>query len=110
MSGKKKSASESAILVNKLTVKDAVHLVKTEGGSLSRGQIAFRAATILIIAAFTARAIVIGQATAWHLFLPMVGEYLVLLVSLPVISLIHPRQKPPPGTPGEAFPGSSRSR
>lgn len=88
MSGKKKSASESAILVNKLTVKDAVHLVKTEGGSLSRGQIAFRAATILIIAAFTARAIVIGQATAWHLFLPMVGEYLVLLVSLPVISLI----------------------
>ncbi len=79
--------SDGAILVNKLTVKDAVHLVKTEGGSLSTGQIAFRVATILIIAAFTARAIRVGQATAWHLFLPMVGEYLVLLLSLPVISL-----------------------
>lgn len=85
---KEPNPQDTAILVNKLTVRDAVHLVKTEGGSLSRGQIAFRAAAILVIAAFTARAIVIGKATAWHLFLPMVGEYLVLLVSLPVISLI----------------------
>lgn len=78
----------SSILVNKLTVKDAVHLVKVEGGSLSNGQIVFRVATILVVAAFTARAIVVGQATAWHLFLPMVGEYLVLLAAMPVINLI----------------------
>lgn len=80
--------ADSSILVNKLTVKDAVHLVKMEGGSLSKGQIIFRVATVLVVAAFTARAIVVGQATAWHLFLPMVGEYLVLLASMPVISLI----------------------
>lgn len=88
MSRKNQGDVETSILVNKLTVKDAVHLVKTEGGSLSTGQIIFRVATVMIVAAFTARAIVVGQANAWHLFLPMVGEYLVLLASLPVISLI----------------------
>lgn len=88
MSGKKKGNPEGAILVNKLTVKDAAHLVKIEGGSLSTGRIAFRVATILLIAAFTARAIVVGEATAWHLFLPMIGEYLALLVAMPVVSLI----------------------
>lgn len=88
MSGKKKGDADTAILVNKLTVGDAVHLVRTEGGTLSRIQIAFRVATVLIVAAFTARAIVVGQATAWHLFLPMAGEYLVLLATLPVISFI----------------------
>jgi hypothetical protein len=93
MSGKKKGKAESAILVNKLTVKDAAHLVKIEGGSLSTGRIAFRVATILIIAAFTARAIVVGEATAWHLFLPMIGEYLALLVAMPVVSLIVHDQK-----------------
>ena len=87
MSRKINARADGAILVNKLTVKDATHLVKTEGGSLSTGQIAFRAITILAIAAFTARAIVIGQATAWHLFLPMVGEYLALLLALPVLTV-----------------------
>lgn len=42
----------------------------------------------MIVAAFTARAIILGQATAWHLFLPMAGEYLVLLLSLPFINLM----------------------
>lgn len=88
MPPRKSPDSSDAILVNKLTVRDATHLVKVEGGSLSPRQIVFRAATIIVIAAFTARAIVVGQATAWHLFLPMVGEYLVLLLSLPVIRLI----------------------
>lgn len=85
---KEPKPQDTAILVNKLTVRDAVHLVRTEGGTLSRIQIAFRVATVVIVAAFTARAIVVGQATAWHLFLPMVGEYLVLLAALPVISFI----------------------
>ena len=39
---------DQSILVNKLTVKDAVHLVKMEGGSLSKGQIVFRVATVLV--------------------------------------------------------------
>jgi len=34
----------------------------------------------------TGRAIVLGQATAWHLFLPMLGEYLVILLTLPFIA------------------------
>ncbi len=83
----KSAAKEDSILVNKLTVRDAAHLVKTEGGSLSTGQIAFRLATVVLVAAFTARAIVLGSATAWHLFLPLVAEYLVLLLSMPVLAL-----------------------
>lgn len=83
----KSAAKEDSILVNKLSVRDAAHLVKTEGGSLSTGQIAFRLATVVLVAAFTARAIVLGSATAWHLFLPLVAEYLVLLLSMPVLAL-----------------------
>jgi len=52
------------------------------------GRIVFRIVTVLVVAIFTARAIVLGQATAWHLFLPMVAEYLVLLLAVPVMSLI----------------------
>lgn len=88
----RKSASTSpgndGILVNKLTVRDGVHLLRNEGGEITAGRALFRAVTVLIVAAFMARAIVLGQATAWHLFLPMVGEYLVLMLSLPVINLI----------------------
>lgn len=78
---------DDSILVNKLTVKDATHLVKVEGGTLSPLQIIFRAGAIILVAAFTARAILVGQASAWHLFLPILGEYLVLLLSLPILKL-----------------------
>lgn len=87
MGRKRKNPPKEELLVNKLTVRDATHLVKVEGGSLSHGQIAFRAAAIIGVAAFTARAIVVGEATAWHLFLPMAGEYFVLLVSQPLLAL-----------------------
>lgn len=75
------------MLVNKLTVRDAEHLVKFEGGSLTPPQLAFRVGATLLVAAFAARAILVGQATAWHLFLPMVGEYLVILIALPLLAL-----------------------
>jgi len=42
---------------------------------------------VLLVAVFTARAIVLGDATVWHLFLPMVAEYLVLLLALPLLRL-----------------------
>lgn len=74
-----------AILVNKLTVGDAVHLIRTEGGPFSRARLLFRGLTVLVVSAFVARAIVVGEATVWHLFLPMVAEYLVLLLALPVL-------------------------
>jgi hypothetical protein len=76
------------LLVNKLSVRDATHLVRTEGGSLTTAQIVFRVITVAAVAIFTARASVVGDATAWHLFLPTLGEHLVLLLSLPVVNVI----------------------
>ena len=88
MANRKSGLSHQGTLVNKLSVKDAIHIVRTEGGPLSPGRLAFRVISAFAVAAFTARAILLGQATAWHLFLPMIGEYLVLLISLPIINLI----------------------
>jgi hypothetical protein len=88
MARTQKGKSGDELLVNKLSVKDAIHLVRVEGGSLTTAQIILRVITVVAVAAFTARAIIVGDATAWHLFLPMVGEYLVLLLSLPVINVI----------------------
>ncbi len=93
MFGKSKSpvsgdSGDKTILVNKLTVGDAVHILRSEGGGITAKRLVFRLSLIGIVAAFTARAILLGQATAWHLFLPMAGEYLVLLLSLPVINQI----------------------
>jgi hypothetical protein len=79
--------SPDAILVNQLTVGSAVHLVKTEGGSLSVAGIAMRACGVFLVAAFTARAIVVGDATVWHLFLPIAAEWLVLVLALPILRL-----------------------
>jgi hypothetical protein len=80
--------NQRGMLVNRLTVKDAIHLVRSEGGNLSTLGFGFRILLVVAVAAFTARAIVYGQATVWHLFLPLLGEYLVLLVSLPIINRI----------------------
>lgn len=76
------------LLVNKLGVREATHFVRKEGGSLTTTQIVFRVITVTAVAIFTARAIVVGDATAWHLSLPTLGEYLVLLLSLPVVNVI----------------------
>ncbi len=80
--------TQSGMLVNRLTVKDAIHLIRSEGGKLSPLGFVFRLLLVVAVAIFTARAIVYGKATIWHLFLPLLGEYLVLLVSLPVINRI----------------------
>lgn len=73
------------ILVNQLTVGSALHLVKCEGGALSVAGLVFHASTAVGVYAFMARAIVVGDATVWHLFLPMVAEYLVLLLAHPLL-------------------------
>ena len=77
----------SAMLVNKLSVKDARHILHTEGGELDASQIAIQVVQTLLVAGACAYAIWVGQATVWHLALPMVGEYLVLLLVLPIIYL-----------------------
>ncbi len=85
---KRKLPNDSKYLVNQLSVEDARHLIRTEGGPLTVGRAINRLGTTLVVSAFTARAIVVGNATAWHLFLPMLGEYLGLILALPVINLM----------------------
>jgi hypothetical protein len=82
-----KSDDGSAMLVNKLSVKDARHILRTEGGELDASQIAIQVIQTIIVAGACAYAIWVGQATVWHLALPMVGEYVVLLAVLPILYL-----------------------
>lgn len=79
-------------LVNDLTVGDARHLLATEGGPLDVSQIALRAVSTVVVSAACAYAIWAGHATVWHLALPMVGEYVVLLAAMPILYLAvrHP--------------------
>lgn len=80
------------MLVNNLTVADARHIVNCEGGELSAGDIATELITSAVVAGALARAIWVGDATSWHLFLPMVAQYAALLLVLPVVYLFlrHP--------------------
>jgi hypothetical protein len=80
------------MLVNDLTVADARHLVNCEGGELTAGDLAIELITTAIVSGTIARAILVGDATAWHLFLPMLAQYFALLLVLPVIFLFirHP--------------------
>ena len=82
----------STMLVNHLSIGDARHLIKCEGGELTVGDVVTELVTIAIVAAALARAIWVGDATAWHLLLPMVAQYFALLLVLPVVYLIlrHP--------------------
>ena len=79
-------------LINKLTVGDARHLLSGEGGPRSLAQVALDLASVVIVSAFTFRAILVGNATAWHLVLPMVAEYFTLLIALPPLYAVlqHP--------------------
>lgn len=80
-------ANDSAMLINKLSVKDARHILQTEGGELDTPQIVIQIVQTIVVATACAYAIWVGQATVWHLALPMVGEYLVLLAVLPILYL-----------------------
>ena len=80
----KKDKAAPAMLVNKLSVEDARHLLRSEGGELSSWQFALELISVAAVTALTARAIGTGGATAWHLVLPMAAQYLALLVALPV--------------------------
>lgn len=79
-------------LVGNLTVADARHLLRCEGGNLTPRQIAYELTCVALVAGFTARAIVLGNATAWHLLLPTIAQYGALILALPPIYLVlrHP--------------------
>jgi hypothetical protein len=83
------------LLVNDLTVGDARHLIATEGGPLNASQLVVRGISIAVVAGACAYAIWAGHATVWHLALPMVGEYLVLLAAMPLLYLVwrHPAMR-----------------
>jgi hypothetical protein len=89
--------SGDRMLVNKLSVKDARRLLRLEGGELTLTELGLQLASSLVIAAFTARAILIGNATVWHLALPMVGEYVGLIGALPFLYVAsrHPELRQP---------------
>jgi hypothetical protein len=80
------------MLVNKLSVEDARHLLKGEGGELTATELALQLASTAVVSGFTARAIVVGNATVWHLALPMFAQYLALIIALPFIQAVvrHP--------------------
>jgi hypothetical protein len=82
------SRYDQSLLSNDLTVGDARHLLKTEGGKLDASQIAIRLVSTAAVAIGCAYAIWAGHATVWHLALPMVAEYCVLLVAMPLLYLV----------------------
>lgn len=73
-----------------LTKKDARQILKAEGGEITKQEFAIQVIWILGIAGSLAWAIIQGNATVWHLGLPMVAEYLVCLVLIPILSLLYP--------------------
>jgi hypothetical protein len=87
-SGSQPTPDGDALLVKDLTVADARHLLKNEGGPLDPVSVAYRLTSILVVAGFTGWALWRGTATVWHLALPSVAEYLALLLVLPVVYLL----------------------
>jgi hypothetical protein len=77
-------------LIGDLTVEDARHILHTEGGELSGWEIASRIVSVAAVSALTARAIVIGDATVWHLALPMVAQWLAIILAIPVLYVVTP--------------------
>jgi hypothetical protein len=82
-------------LVNNLSVADARHLLRTEGGELTPREAVIQLLSIAAVSALTARAILVADATAWHLALPMVAQYVALLVAMPALYAIvrHPAMR-----------------
>ncbi len=82
-------------LVNNLSVRDAQHLFRIEGGAMTRSDAVFQLISTCAVSGLLARAILLGQVTVWHLFLPMLADYFVYLIALPAIQLFvrHPELK-----------------
>jgi hypothetical protein len=71
--------------ISGLTVEDARRILHSEGGALSGWEIASRIVSVAVISGLTARAIVVGDATVWHLALPMVAQFFAIILSIPVL-------------------------
>jgi hypothetical protein len=73
-----------------MTLAEARHFLQCEGGALSAWDIAVRVASAAAVVGFTARAIVVGGATVWHLTLPMLAQLVAVTLSIPVLYLATP--------------------
>jgi hypothetical protein len=71
-----------------LTLEDARHIVLAEG-VLSRRELIIQIVWALAIAGLLAWAIVAGQATFWHMLVPMFAEYLACIVVLPFLQVFY---------------------
>src|SRR5688500_17903298 len=73
-----------------MTHDEARHLLQCEGGELSAWDIAVRVGSAAAVAGLTARAIVVGDATVWHLALPMLAQYVAVTLAVPALYVITP--------------------
>jgi hypothetical protein len=80
---------------DKLTAKEAKHILMAEGGVMTGREALIQLLWAGGVSAALAWAIVHGQATIWHLVVPLVCEYLVLVAALPLVYLVmrHPALK-----------------
>jgi hypothetical protein len=83
---------DSSDSASRITVADARHILACEGGEMSGWSLVFQLVMAALVAAALARAIEVGSATVWHLLLPMLAQYVALMVALPPIYLVvrHP--------------------
>lgn len=82
---KPKKSPAGPMLVNRLSVKDARHLLKHEGGEATPLEYALQAGLIVITAWLSARAILREGATVWDLLLPGFAQFLALLIFIPLL-------------------------
>lgn len=82
--------NSSRMLVKNLSVDDARHLLRNEGGELTLTEIVLQLVAAAVVAALTARAIWVGNATVWHLAMPMIAQYVALIAALPLLSIAAP--------------------
>lgn len=82
---KPKKPRTGPMLVNNLSVKDARHLLKHEGGDATALEYGMQLGFIAITAWFSAWAIQHEGATVWHLLLPGLAQYVALLIFIPVL-------------------------
>lgn len=90
MSPDKNSPNRVRKLVNDLTVEDARHLLRNEGGDLTAQELVTQGLSILAVSATCAYAIWQGNVTAWHLALPSLAQYVALLLAVPALYLVRP--------------------
>lgn len=69
------------------TVHEVQHILASEGGELTKTGLAVEITWAFALAGALAWALVVGSATAFHLLVPMVAEYFIYLILIPLIQV-----------------------